>query len=361
MLIGLIYGGKSGEHEVSINSAKGVYRPLCALGHQVVLIGITTEGLWFLQQGNCIHTTIQRDLPLCVVPGKGLYCNNEPIPLDAALAVTHGYGGEDGNLQGLCLLANIPLCGCDTVSSALGMHKDLSSKLFEQAGIPTVPSVLLTKKDIERMDMENLKQVLSAKLGPHLFVKPENSGSSLGVQALVNLDNDSLFQAIMEAHRYSERVLIQQLVQDMVEVECGLLDTSDRGLVVAGPGLVIDPAKQKQGFLSYEHKYGQVDTAHLQVPSLLPDELEQTIRTYAKLAFTAIKGEGYARVDFFVTQQKIFLNEINTSPGMTKTSHFPTLMQSLGYSMEQVLQILIDSALKKKVETDAYCYLPPGV
>ena len=365
MQIGLMYGGKSGEHEVSINSAKGVYGPLCALGHQVILIGITSEGLWFLQKGDTIHDSVQQDIPLSIVPGKGLYCNNVSLPLDAALAVTHGYGGEDGNLQGLCLLADIPLCGCDTVSSALGMHKDLASRLFAQAGIPTVPSLLLTKKDIDRIqkekELEITRQFLCDTLGPHLFIKPENSGSSLGVQALMQVDPASLYQAIREAHRYSERVLVQQLVQDMVEVECGVLNTPDKNLVVAGPARVVDPAKQQQGFLSYAHKYGQVDTAHLQLPSLLPHDTEETIRTYAKLAFESIKGEGYARVDFFATPQGVFLNEINTSPGMTKTSHFPILMQSLGYSMEDVLQILIDDALQRKAEANAYCHLPPGV
>lgn len=394
MNIALIYGGKSGEHEVSVNSAKGVYQPLCNLGHTVYLIAITLEGRWYLQKHKTIELAIHRDAPLTIVPGKGIFCDEKLLSLDAAFAVTHGFGGEDGNLQGLCLLANLPLCGCDTLSSAIGMHKDIASKLFALEGIPTVPSQILTNQDIQWLEGKSEKLpfwvamvrkdtpvhasgntsgtfetdrwteaclLLQEKLGKALFVKPEDSGSSLGVTALRAAEGSSFKQALLEAKKHSYSVLVQSLIEPMDELECALLEKEGGNLIAAGPALVVDPGKQNNHFLSYAYKYSQIDSAYLQLPSTYPEHIEEQIRLFAKQAFRAIKGEGYARVDFFVSGQKIYLNEINTSPGMTSKSHFPLLMHYSGYSMEQVLQTLIDHALQRKEEENLRTYRPPGV
>ena len=442
MNIALIYGGRSGEHEVSINSAKGVYPPLCALGHTVFLIAITLEGRWFWQkeekeekekkekkerknhhdlvkgndttQDNQIHieekiegnksnnhktpieTPIITDYPLTIVPGEGIFSGAEKLPLDAAFAVTHGFGGEDGNLQGLCMLANLPLCGCSTLSSAIGMHKDIASKVFALGGIPTVPSLTLGHHDIQWLEGKaesppswlalpttasttgktqaqtsatallpstrwaEACRILQEKVGSSLFVKPEDSGSSLGVTALRTPDGFSLRQAVLEAKLHSACVLVQALIEPMDELECALLETAEGNLIVAGPALVVDPGKMSNHFLSYAYKYTQVDSAYLQLPSLYPEEIEEQIRMYAGQAFRAIGAEGYARIDFFVSGETIFLNEINTSPGMTGKSHYPLLMEHAGYSMEQVLETLIKGALKRKREETLRSYLPPG-
>jgi|GEM_PF-239061 len=414
MNIALLYGGRSGEHEVSINSAKGVYPHLCNLGHSVSLIAITLEGRWFLQEEKekilAIEPTIQTDHPLTVVPGKGLFCEGEQLPLDVAFAVTHGFGGEDGNLQGLCLLANLPLCGCDTLSCAIGMHKDIAAKLFSLEGIPTVPSQVVSDQDIQwlegrtdvpplwlsiqndthtikvttvsissssnqKIDAETNKQssttartdrwmeaclTMQNKLGPSLFIKPEDSGSSLGVSALRLPDENTFRHAVLEATKHSTCILVQALIEPMDELECALLETDDGSLIAAGPARVVDPGKMSNHFLSYAYKYAQVDSAYLQLPSSYPEKIEERIRLFAKQAFRAIGGEGYARVDFFVSGQTIYLNEINTSPGMTGKSHFPLLMAHAGYSMEQVLQTLIDHALQRKKRESLRTYRPPG-
>ncbi|MBI9094285.1 MAG: D-alanine--D-alanine ligase [Sphaerochaeta sp.] len=382
MNITLLYGGRSGEHEVSINSAKGVYPALIALGHSVYLIAITLEGRWFWQKQEEITTTLETTYPLTVVPGEGLFCEDEPLSLDAAFAVTHGFGGEDGNLQGLCMLANLPLLGCDTLSSAIGMHKDIASRLFSLEGIPTVPSQPLNPQDIQWMeggsgalpswisDHKTLGAIpdrwseaclkLQERLGLSLFIKPEASGSSLGVSALRTPTGQTFRQAVLEAKNHSPCVLVQSLIEPMDELECALLETGEAHLFAAGPALVVDPGKRSNHFLSYVYKYSQVDSAYLQLPSSYPEGIEQQIREYAKQAFKAIGGEGYARVDFFVSGSTIYLNEINTSPGMTLKSHFPLLMAYAGYSMEQVLQILIEHALKRKKEENLRTYRPPG-
>ena len=393
MNIALIYGGRSGEHEVSINSAKGVYPPLGNLGHTVYLIAINLEGRWFLQRQNEIGPTINTEYPLTVVPGEGLFCDGDLLPLDAAFAVTHGFGGEDGNLQGLCMLANIPLCGCNTLSSAIGMHKDIASKLFASAGIPTVPSQPLHTQDIQWLEegagtppswfplhlgndsttsstsnshatadrWSKACRTVQGQVGTALFIKPEDSGSSLGVSALRAPTGQTFREAVLEAKRHSPCVLVQSLIEPMDELECGLLETEEGKLIATGPALVVDPGKQSNHFLSYAYKYSQVDSAYLQLPSSYSENIEKQMRMYAKQAFRAIGGEGYARIDFFVSGDTIYLNEINTSPGMTSKSHFPLLMAHAGYSMEQVLQVLIDHALQRKKEEYSRTYRPPGV
>ena len=322
MHVALLYGGRSSEHDVSIKSARNIYTVLKELGHEVLPIGISLDGTFYLQKDIPIQETIDQRERVSVSPGLGFCCNDQILPIDVAFPVTHGMGGEDGNLQGLCFLAQIPLCGCDTVSSALGMHKELAQRLFSSAGIPTVPTLCLDTNAIAWLKEEEgaslpsflgehffcstcttrieiaLPRILK-QLGPSLLVKPENSGSSVGVTALKTPTGEKVLSAITYAATFSERVLIQRLVDPMVEVECAILTTENKGLLVAGPGLVIDPAKQKSGFLTYAHKYGQTDTAHMQIPSSLGKDAEKTIRDYAKRAFLAIKGDGYARVDFF--------------------------------------------------------------
>ncbi len=430
MNIALIYGGRSGEHEVSINSARGVLPHLCKLGHTVYLLAITLEGRWFYQNKQerekplgteskkeggkevPIGTTIKTDHPLTIVPGEGVFCGEEKLPLDAAFAVTHGFGGEDGNLQGLCMLANLPLCGCDTLSSAIGMHKDIAAKLFALEDIPTVPSQALRSQDIlwleggaspapswlglqgdqnsedktgtnsatktqteektlpqtpiippmdsiGKMRWEEVCVFLQEKVGLSLFVKPEDSGSSLGVSALRTPTAQAFREAVLQARKHSASVLVQALIEPMDELECAVLETEEGTILTAGPALVVDPGKRSNHFLSYAYKYSQVDTAYLQLPSSYAEPIEKQIRLYAKKAFKAIGGEGYARVDFFVSRDAIYLNEINTAPGMTDKSHFPTLMAHAGYSMEQVLHILIEGALKRKREEKLRTYRPP--
>jgi D-alanine-D-alanine ligase len=384
MHIALLYGGRSSEHTVSIKSAQSIYTILKELGHEVLPIGITLQGLFFLQEDKPLSLSIEEKQAVSVLPGHGFLCNGERLPIDVAFPVTHGTGGEDGNLQGLCYLAKIPLCGCDTVSSALGMHKDLAQQLFAKAGIPIVPTVTLDREAIlwlKEIEVPTLPSflgnhffcstcsdhidialpILQEELGTSLLVKPENCGSSVGVTALQNPTGADLLSAIRTASAYSERVLIQKLVQPMDEVECAVLSTLDKGLIIAGPGLVVDPAKQTSGFLTYEHKYGQVDTAHIQIPSTLTPETEKRIQEYAQKAFSAIKGYGYARVDFFSSEGVLYINEINTLPGMTPTSHYPTLMEKSGYTFKQVVQTIVETALLRAKEEEGRTYTPLGM
>ena len=356
MQVALLYGGRSAEHEVSINSAFTIHQALLQAGYSVHLIAITIKGRWYLQQ--TLNREFDTTQPLDLRPGLGIYNGEEKLQVGAAFATTHGYQGEDGNLQGACLLCNIPLCGCDTLSSAIGMHKAIASTLFSAKGIPTVPSTTIDCYQMTTLNRD-LFQTICAIHGQDLFIKPENAGSSVGVKALINATYHDFLEAVEDAGRYSERVLVQQYMSSIVEVECAILRTEDGTLHVAGPGSVVDPAKEQEGFLSYAHKYGQIDTAHIRVPSGLPPAMENRIREYAHTAFLAMKADGYARVDFFVQGESIYLNEINTSPGMTALSHYPVLMASIGFDLPSVVTSLINHAIQRNREERGRCFTPP--
>jgi D-alanine-D-alanine ligase len=356
MQVALLYGGRSAEHEVSINSAFTIHQALLQAGYSVLLIAITIKGRWFLQQE--LNHQFDTSQPLNLRPGVGIFKGEEKLSIDAAFATTHGYQGEDGNLQGACLLCNIPLCGCDTVSSAIGMHKAIASELFSAHGIPIVPSSTIDSYQLATLTRE-LFHTMCATHGQDLFIKPENAGSSVGVVALPNATYHEFLEAVEDAARYSERVLVQPYKKSIMEVECAILRTEDGTLHVAGPGRVIDPAKEREGFLSYAHKYGQIDTAHIRVPAELPPAMENRIKEYARRAFLAIKADGYARVDFFVHGDTIFLNEINTSPGMTEKSHYPVLMASIGFDLPCVVTSLIHHAIQRGKEERGRCFTPP--
>jgi D-alanine-D-alanine ligase len=360
MRVALLYGGRSAEHDVSVSSAIAVHQALLEANHEVIPIAITLEGKWY-KQTKSPAKEMERTTPLSIKPGEGIFLGESNLAVDAAFATTHGYGGEDGNLQGLCMLAGIPLAGCDTVSSAIGMHKDLAARLFNSHGIPTVATVVLDRfhlLDLQAFVMDQFASI-TKQLGPHLFVKPENAGSSVGVRVLKHAQQETLVEALRYAALFSERVLIQTLIEEVQEVECAALRTKDGKLVIAGPAAVIDPAKQEQGFLSYEHKYGTSNTAYLQLPSTVDEESAKAIRRYARQAFSAIKADGYARIDFFLAKEGIFLNEINTSPGMTQTSHYPKLMASIGYSLSEVLDHLLFDALNRAGQERGRIYRPP--
>ncbi|HPX28219.1 MAG TPA: D-alanine--D-alanine ligase [Sphaerochaeta sp.] len=338
MNVALIYGGRSAEHEVSINSAKTIEKILKRNHHTLYPIAIDRNGCWFLQKQ--VQSTIDERIPLWLVPGSGIYAQSGMLPIDAGFPTTHGWGGEDGNLQGLCTLAKIPLAGCDTVSSAIGMHKALAQSIFDRSGIPTIPTITVTTA---MTATDSLLEEFRRRLGPSLFIKPENAGSSVGITALIDPDRTRLARALQLALAYSERALVQPYYPEVIEVECAVFEDSQEGIIATRPGIIKNP--RKETFLSYNQKYTLQGGAYLQLPSGLSDEIEAEIRSLAVRAFEAIKGSGYARVDFFLVDEKPILNEINTLPGLTTTSHWPKLLQHGGYSIENVVNHLLEQAI----------------
>lgn len=355
MRVALIYGGRSTEHDVSVASARTIYQALHDGGHQVITIAITLDGTWYLQSDG-VGEQIDRLTAVSLYPGIGAFVGSSPLYIDVAFAPTHGWGGEDGKLQGLCELCSIPLVGCDTLASSVGMYKMVAQHLFAAHGIPTVPSLLVDSDDI--IDEALFAHALHT-LGPHLFAKAESSGSSVGITVLKEPTFDDFIEAIALGRRYSERVLVQTLVSPLIEAECAILQRRDNTLLAAGPGRVVDPGAEAVGFLDYHHKYTAQGGAYMMVPSGLGAEIDEQIRTYAKEAFVAIKGSGYARVDFFVSGQTIYLNEINTAPGMTSRSHWPALVKGSGLSLAEALDELLDVTLARHRRDLLRIHTPP--
>ncbi|HOE84079.1 MAG TPA: D-alanine--D-alanine ligase [Sphaerochaeta sp.] len=355
MQVALIYGGRSTEHDVSVASAAHIHTAILDGGHTVTLIAITLDGRWYLQEES-VAAKIATDREVTLRPGVGAFVDGQKLPIDVAIAPTHGWGGEDGNLQGLCTLCAIPLVGCDTLSSGVGMYKMVAQELFAAHAIPTVETVLVGED--AAVDRHLFDRAVE-RLGPALFIKPESSGSSVGVSALRTADLAAFCEAIRIGRKHSERVLVQTLVTPLIEAECAILEREDGTVVAAGPGRVIDPGAEAVGFLDYHHKYTASGGATMQVPSGLGAEIDEQIRSLATQAFRAIKGNGYARVDFFVSDGKVFLNEINTAPGMTAQSHWPALMKSAGWPLTAALNELFASALRRRERNDGRIYTPP--
>lgn len=414
MNIALLYGGRSTEHEVSINSSKSVFTALVTAGYGVLCIGIAKDGTWHLQDpaknSDALPGAIvpQEHDGVYVKPGDGFWNGHKKLEIAVVFPVTHGTEGEDGRLQGLCDLAHVPCVGCDAPSSTIGMHKDVAKQVFANVGIPVVPSVTLQQEDLawladdddaqlprfiesflqtrtstqetSKIELpttrsELFKAAIIEALGSGIVVKPESGGSSVGVTMIERLattnqgdadeyerQTEELLTAVALAAEVCDAVLLEPLVAPMHEVECAILETEDEGLVVGGPGMVYDPLHDKVGFLSYEHKYGDDQPATMRIPAPIAPSDAELIRQYAKLAFTTIGANGYARVDFFITDEsqtsgtetysssqksRIFLNEINTLPGMTNLSHYPRLIASEEYDMPMMVQIVVQEAIDR--------------
>ena len=383
--VGLLYGGKSVEQAISIRSATNLYQQMVEAGHQVIAIGIAGDGQWYLQETSGLQDSDQLPLRvkaenrLLLLPGIGIctQLDKEKLDLDLCFPITHGNYGEDGRLQGLLEILELPYVGCGPLSSAIGMHKELAKQLAKCCGIPVVPSTILSNTDYEYLngtsstaspmllrtlsiesEMQNrpplrsrtaltrLMNHLQDTLGSSILIKPNTGGSSVGIVALKQYNDTILLEALKEVGRYSDTILIELLVTEMVEVECAVLQ-KDGSLEVTKPGMVVDPLGKDYSFLTYGSKYSDTRSAHMDIPAPIPLECSKTIRQYSKNLCEALDVHGLARVDFFFRPdtRAIFFNEINTLPGMTAQSHFPRLIKAAGYSWPELLDILFSAAL----------------
>ncbi|AEC02135.1 D-alanine--D-alanine ligase [Parasphaerochaeta coccoides] len=365
--VAVLSGGRSPEHDVSRMSAENICKELVAAGYGVLPIVITRNGRWFLQD---VHESVavirqEAERGVSIHPGDGLWMNGEKLAVDIVFPVTHGTEGEDGRLQALLELAHLPYAGSGTVASMMGMYKNLAKDVARILGIPVTPSILLSPDDIAWLGNDEdapfprlftsfdispdstgtaradlFLGVLQEKLGKSLLVKPEASGSSVGVTALPQPGAEIFLDAVFMAYIPGERVLVETFIPDVMELECALLEAEDE-IVTAGPGLVRKPAGE-ESILSYDIKYSVHRHATMEYPPPIAREEAEMIATYARSLFSALGCTGYARVDFFIDPSgkpdaRIFFNEINTLPGLTDTSHWPFLMKCKGLEWPQML------------------------
>ena len=361
--IGVIFGGRSGEHEVSIRSARTVIEQIDHEKYSVVPVAIGKDGRWL---------TPSDSLKLFPESTRLLYANRfgEPstervgitgdslvrglttldvaggsIPLDVIFPVLHGTFGEDGTIQGLLEMADMPYVGCGVLSSSTGMDKAFMKTLFRDAGLPICNYVWFLRGEWERNRDDVVRQV-GAKLGFPCFVKPANLGSSVGVSKAT--DSASLAAAIDLAAQYDRKIIVEEGL-DMRELECAVMGNDQPEASLPGEYIIRD---QSKAFLDYTEKYSGTGNNEFVVPAPVSDELAGKIREMAIRAFKSIDGSGLARVDFFLRNDNgsLLVNEINTMPGLTDASGYPKMWAGTGKPFTQVIDELIQRALDRHAD-----------
>jgi D-alanine-D-alanine ligase len=341
--VGIVYGGRSVEHEVSIHSAASILQALDPSRYDVSLIAISHDGRWHIGGPQMLPAAVVKapEVTLPAVPGERTLvsaADGKPAAqLDVIVPIVHGTGGEDGCLQGFLELAGVPYVGSGVLGSAIQMDKDVSKRLLQAVGIPVVPWVTVRKHELTAH--EPLVDRILHTIGLPCFVKPANTGSSVGISKVKT--RAELEPALREAVRYDEKVLVEQAV-DAREIEIAVLGNDRPEASV--PGEII-PHKE---WYDYEAKYVDERT-ELIVPARVPKAVASELQRLAVLAFTTLEGSGLARVDFFVEKKtdRIWLNELNSLPGFTEVSMYPRLWQASGVSYPALLDRLIELALER--------------
>ncbi|MGL6106365.1 D-alanine--D-alanine ligase [Romboutsia sp.] len=346
--IALIFGGKSGEHEVSLSSAASIYKHIDKDKYNVFTIGITKDGKWMYYEGSEENikngewvNLVNKNVEINLMPSGNkevgiLFEDGRVEKIDVLFPVLHGPYGEDGTIQGLFEISQIPYVGCGVLASSVGMDKLICKKVFSQIGLPQVDYTYTNKWSFTKNTDKELDEIES-KLSYPIFVKPANLGSSVGISKVTN--RKELLNGINEALEYDSRIVLEQGI-DAREIEVAVLGNDDVKASIAGE---IKPAKD---FYDYEDKYINGASSY-DIPANIRTEDMDKIREMAIEAFKGIDGKGLSRVDFFIDKNsnEIFINEINTLPGFTSISMYPKMWDATGLSYSELIDKLIDLAL----------------
>jgi D-alanine-D-alanine ligase len=356
--VGLIFGGRSGEHEVSLMSARSVIDVIDPQKYEVTQIGITQSGSWMVGENvwQALHDHNPASLmPAVLLPEPGHNCIfalkktanglilEKFADIDVFFPVMHGTFGEDGTMQGLLEMADVAYVGAGVLGSSVGMDKALFKDVMEANDVPVAPSIILNRAQIHG-EKDRLIAELE-KIGAYpLFVKPANLGSSVGITKCYN--RSDLLEGLMDAARYDRRVLVEKGINGR-EVEVSVLGNAQP--IASVPGEI----KPAADFYTYNAKYHD-DRSLLFIPADLSAELSEKVRALAVKVYTSIDCAGLARVDFLVDKDNgdIFVNEINTIPGFTQISMYPKLFEACGVSYSDLIDRLIQFALERKLERD---------
>ncbi|MBP1647220.1 MAG: D-alanine--D-alanine ligase [Bacteroidetes bacterium] len=348
--VGVIFGGRSGEHEVSLVSATSVITALDADKYEVVPIGITQEGRWLssdkglkllkektgIEQAPECFLVPEPNRQALVAAGSG---EMHSPPIDVIFPLVHGTYGEDGTLQGLLELANIPYVGAGVLASAVGMDKIVQKQIFQQQKLP-VAKYIWFHSSVCREHPERVAAIVAKSLTYPVFVKPANTGSSVGISKAHN--RKELREALALAVEYDRKVIIEQGINNIREIECSVLGNDEP--VASVPGEIV-PSNE---FYDYNAKYVDGKSEAI-IPAKLPKRVSEEVRRIALQAYRALDIAGMARVDFLVVRKsnKIYLNEVNTIPGFTSISMYPKLWEASGLGYRDLLDRLIELALER--------------
>ncbi|MCR5218635.1 D-alanine--D-alanine ligase family protein [Treponema sp.] len=369
----LIYGGKSGEHEISLLSCASVARAISS-EHKVKMISISKKGKWYLEDDSVFEElrknpeaklAVHEDKKkaVSILPGNDknsiFYADGSAIPCDVVFPVMHGTYSEDGTIQGLFEMAGIPYVGCGVLASSASMDKDTTKILWKAAGLPVVPGICITRSDVnDSARYDKIIDKVVEDYGFPLFVKPCSAGSSDGASKANN--RRELNASLMEAFSWDNKVLVEKAINAR-EVECSVTGnsiTEDAScpctvLKAYGPGEIVP----KHVFYDYDAKYNDPDGAELKIPALLSEDKLEYIRTTAKKAYAAVNASGLSRVDFFIDRDsgKTYLNEINTLPGFTSISMFPKMCSAAGLEYSKLIDFLMEEAIHSFNEKSRLC------
>lgn len=362
MNIALIYGGRSGEHEISLVSAASIARGIDKK-NTVTLIGITKDGRWFLQN-NAEYERICKDKKasfkieeaeenkIFVVPGgkNNAFCTkNGSLNIDVVFPALHGTYGEDGTIQGLLDMADIPYVGCSTMASAVTMDKEKTKQILKSAEIPIVPYICIKRCDLNNSQRyDEIFQRCIDELGFPLFIKPCCAGSSNGANKATTPKELSFY--LMEAFTWDDKVLVEKSINAR-EIECSVTGNS----TTANPNnesetvraYIPGEIQPTHTFYDFDAKYNDPNGAELLIPADISTDLIETIRTTAVRAYKALDCSGLSRVDFFIDRDtgSLYLNEINTLPGFTSISMFPKMCEKAGLEFPELVNLLLDEAI----------------
>lgn len=364
--VGVIFGGRSSEHDISIRSAASVIEAIDQKKYDVVPIAISREGKW-LSLADAFHllpANAQSLLPAKLSSGSrdavailgdpsqtGLLSfdqkrgSSNSQKLDVVFPVLHGPFGEDGTIQGLLEMANVPYVGCGVLASACGMDKVAMKLLFLQAGLPVCKYVWCLRSQW-RSDRAKIASTIIGKLGLPCFVKPANLGSSVGVSRAD--DKASLERAVELAAKYDRKIVVEEAV-DAREIECAVIGNNQPKASLPGEYVIHD---KSAAFLDYTEKYTKTGHVEFVVPAPVSKSVTTRIQKMALQAFQSIDGSGLARVDFFLTRdsKKLLINELNTMPGLTEVSGYPQMWAASGLSYTRMLDLLVELALERHRE-----------
>ncbi len=355
----ILYGGRSGEHEVSLVSAASVLRHLPA-SHEPTLIGIDRDGVWYLQTEEAVAEARTGTGPLGIrkdeariaaaVPGRGLaLLSGAPIPTDVVLPVLHGTFGEDGTVQGLLETAGLAYAGADVLGSAVAMDKEVSKALWARAGLPVPPFRTVRPADLEAPRLQALRADLETSFGYPMFAKPACAGSSVGTSKIEG--PEGLLPALRSALEWGSKALVEPFLRAR-ELECSVVGND--APVAYPPGEIVS----SHDFYDYEAKYVDPDGARLLIPAPVPAETSRLVMDIAVRAYKLAALTGMARIDFFLDKKDgaVYLNEANTIPGFTNISMFPKMCEAGGLPYPELLDLLARLGIERKQERDGIRY-----
>lgn len=346
--VAILFGGRSVEHGVSINSAKNIFEFIDRDRFEPIPIGISTSGAWYLTSS--VSKDIEKGEPISLsldATKPAWKTASRTIEFDVAFPVLHGTDGEDGSVQGIFQAMSIPMVGTGVLGSSVSMNKLTSKRLLEKANIPVAPFLTYSYADKNSLSFETI----SKQVGLPFMVKATSLGSSVGISKVKS--KEDFLPAVEEAFRYDNQVLIEKYIKGR-EIECAILGNDPPEASLPGEIVISD----RYEFYTFDAKYVDNTAVSIEVPAKLEPRIQEEIRTLSLKAYTALHCEDFARVDVFLsTDGKVYINEINTIPGFTNSSMYPMMWKERGVSFTDLITKLIDLCLQrdeksKRVQTD---------